>query len=84
MVQYARARQGLGSAAGSVVESLRRDGERLPVMTRSSHLSKGQLVDIEGRLQTRPVGRCAGKRHLKTAVDRFCHHKPIFAPATGM
>jgi single-strand DNA-binding protein len=32
------------------------------------HLSKGQLVDIEGRLQTRQWDDDAGKRHWKTEV----------------
>ncbi|MGI8830151.1 MAG: single-stranded DNA-binding protein [Candidatus Limnocylindria bacterium] len=32
------------------------------------HLSKGQLVDVEGRLQTRQWDDDAGKRHWKTEV----------------
>jgi single-strand DNA-binding protein len=32
------------------------------------HLSKGQLVDIEGRLQTRQWDDDAGVRHWKTEV----------------
>ena len=32
------------------------------------HLGKGQLVDIEGRLQTRQWDDDAGKRHWKTEV----------------
>jgi single-strand DNA-binding protein len=32
------------------------------------HLGKGQLVDIEGRLQTRQWDGDAGKRHWKTEV----------------
>lgn len=32
------------------------------------HLSKGQLVDVEGRLQTRQWDDDAGVRHWKTEV----------------
>ena len=32
------------------------------------HLGKGQLVDLEGRLQTRQWDDDAGKRHWKTEV----------------
>ena len=32
------------------------------------YLSKGQLVDVEGRLQTRQWDDDAGKRHWKTEV----------------
>ena len=38
------------------------------VLTRRLHLGKGQLVDIEGRLQTRQWDDDAGKRHWKTEV----------------
>ena len=33
------------------------------VLTRTKYLSKGQLVDVEGRLQTRQWDGDAGKRH---------------------
>jgi len=38
------------------------------VLTRRLHLGKGQLVDLEGRLQTRQWDDDAGKRHWKTEV----------------
>ncbi len=38
------------------------------MLTRRLHLSKGQLVDIEGRLQTRQWDDDAGVRHWKTEV----------------
>ena len=38
------------------------------LLTRRLYLSKGQLVDIEGRLQTRQWDDDAGKRHWKTEV----------------
>ena len=39
---------------------------RPDLLTRRLHLSKGQLVDIEGRLQTRQWDDDAGIRHWKT------------------
>ena len=45
----------------------RSDG-RPPLLTRRLHLSKGQLVDIDGRLQTRQGDDDAGVRHWKTEV----------------
>ena len=41
--------------------------DRLAEIT-GQFLSKGQLVDIEGRLQTRQWDDDAGKRHWKTEV----------------
>jgi hypothetical protein len=41
---------------------------RLGLLTRRLHLGKGQLVDLEGRLQTRQWDDDAGKRHWKTEV----------------
>ena len=38
------------------------------LLTRRLHLSKGQLIDIEGRLQTRQWDDDAGVRHWKTEV----------------
>jgi single-strand DNA-binding protein len=38
------------------------------LLTRRFHLSKGQLIDIEGRLQTRQWDDDAGVRHWKTEV----------------
>ena len=38
------------------------------LLTGCLHLSKGQLVDVEGRLQTRQWDDDAGKRHWKTEV----------------
>jgi single-stranded DNA-binding protein len=38
------------------------------LLTRALHLSKGQLVDVDGRLQTRQCDDDAGKRHWKTEV----------------
>jgi single-stranded DNA-binding protein len=38
------------------------------VLTRRLHLSKGQLVDVEGRLQTRQWDDDGGVRHWKTEV----------------
>ncbi len=38
------------------------------LLTRRLHLSKGQLVDLEGRLQTRQWDDDAGLRHWKTEV----------------
>ncbi|HYN50811.1 MAG TPA: single-stranded DNA-binding protein [Thermoleophilaceae bacterium] len=38
------------------------------MLTRRLHLGKGQLVDLEGRLQTRQWDDDAGKRYGKTEV----------------
>ncbi len=38
------------------------------LLTRGLHLSKRQLVDVEGRLQTRQWDDDAGKRHWKPEV----------------
>jgi single-strand DNA-binding protein len=38
------------------------------LLTRRLHLSKGQLVDVEGRLQTRQWDDDGGVRHWKTEV----------------
>ena len=38
------------------------------LLTRGLHLSKGQLIDVEGRLQTRQWDDDAGVRHWKTEV----------------
>ncbi len=38
------------------------------LLTRCLHLSKGQLVDVEGRRQTRQWDDDAGLRHWKTEV----------------
>ena len=56
--------------------------DRLAEIT-GQFLSKGQLVDIEGRLQTRQWDDDAGKRHWKTAVDCFYHHRLMFARPIG-
>jgi len=45
-----------------------RTDDRPPLLTRRLHLSKGQLVDVEGRLQTRQWDDDAGIRHWKTEV----------------
>jgi hypothetical protein len=74
--------QRLGCGAATLRRRARCRRANRGLLTRSLHLSKGQLVDVEGRLQTRTWDD-AGKRRRK-AVGRFpsYHHKLAFAPAT--
>jgi single stranded DNA-binding protein len=60
-------RSGSLASARRVRRAIRRTWDRLAEIC-GQFVTKGQLVDVEGRLQTRQWDDDAGKRHWKTEV----------------